>query len=203
MPYVKKGLRLFILCDTSLLILHGVETLKETELRLIAELMKDSHRSDRELARALHISQPTVTRIRRKLEKQGIIKEYTMIPDFSKLGFAIMGSTRFQMNETPVDDSQRACKGMTDKYAGFMGVQGVCEGRNRLLVSFYENYSEYCEALKFLKANPVVNVDNVDTFMVDLRNKALYRVLSMAPIANYLLERLEREKKQKRKEKTE
>jgi DNA-binding Lrp family transcriptional regulator len=32
------------------------------ELRLISELMQNSRRSDRELARALGISQPTVTR---------------------------------------------------------------------------------------------------------------------------------------------
>jgi DNA-binding Lrp family transcriptional regulator len=40
--------------------------------------MKNSRRSDRELALVLGISQPTVTRLRTRLEKEGIIKEYTM-----------------------------------------------------------------------------------------------------------------------------
>jgi Mn-dependent DtxR family transcriptional regulator len=35
--------------------------------------MKDSKRSDRELAKLFHVSQPTVTRIRAKLEKTGYI----------------------------------------------------------------------------------------------------------------------------------
>ena len=59
--------------------------LKRIELRLVAELMKNSRKSDRELAKILGISQPTVTRIRNKLEREGVIREYTAIPDFSKL----------------------------------------------------------------------------------------------------------------------
>src|SRR4030043_2348412 len=64
--------------------------LKEIELRVIAELMKNSRRSDRELAKALHMSQPTVSRTIKRLEKEGIIKEYTMIPDFAKVGEKVL-----------------------------------------------------------------------------------------------------------------
>jgi Trp operon repressor len=39
-----------------------VVSVKEIELRLVAELLKDSHRSDRELAEALGVSQPTIAR---------------------------------------------------------------------------------------------------------------------------------------------
>ncbi|MFZ0965605.1 MAG: Lrp/AsnC family transcriptional regulator, partial [Candidatus Bathyarchaeia archaeon] len=60
--------------------------MKKVELNLISELMKNSRQSDRNLAKVIGVSQPTVTRIRNKLEKEGYIREYTMIPDFSKLG---------------------------------------------------------------------------------------------------------------------
>ena len=65
--------------------------MKDVELRLISELMKNSRRSDRELAKATGVSQPTISRMIKKLEKERIIKEYTMIPDFVKLGYEIMG----------------------------------------------------------------------------------------------------------------
>ena len=42
--------------------------LKDVELRLISELIKDSRRSDRELAKAIGVSQPTVSRVRVRLE---------------------------------------------------------------------------------------------------------------------------------------
>jgi len=64
--------------------------MKDTELKVVVELMKNSRRSDRELVRAIGMSQPTVTRIRTGLEKRGIIKEYTMVPDYVQLGFQLM-----------------------------------------------------------------------------------------------------------------
>ncbi|NWF87116.1 winged helix-turn-helix transcriptional regulator [Candidatus Bathyarchaeota archaeon] len=67
--------------------------MKEVELKLISELMKNSRRSDRDLAKAIGVSQPTVTRVRSRLEKEGYVKEYTMIPDFSRLGYEIPALT--------------------------------------------------------------------------------------------------------------
>jgi DNA-binding Lrp family transcriptional regulator len=47
--------------------------LKGNELKTLFELVKGARRSDRELARALRVSQPTVTRARTKLEKTGFV----------------------------------------------------------------------------------------------------------------------------------
>ncbi len=63
---------------------------KELTKKLLSELLKDSKRSDRELAKVLSVSQPTVTRRRNSLVKEGTIQEFTIIPDFAKLGFEIM-----------------------------------------------------------------------------------------------------------------
>src|SRR4030043_995608 len=81
------------------------QRLKAIEIRLVSELMKNSRRSDRELARILGVSQPTVSRTISRLEKQGIIKEYTMIPDFKKLGYNILGVTVAKLNE-PLSTSE-------------------------------------------------------------------------------------------------
>jgi Lrp/AsnC family transcriptional regulator for asnA, asnC and gidA len=59
---------------------------KDIELKLISELMKNSRRSDRALAKVLKTSQPMVTRTRARLEREGYLREYTVIPDFHKLG---------------------------------------------------------------------------------------------------------------------
>jgi DNA-binding Lrp family transcriptional regulator len=75
--------------------------MKETELRLISELMKNSRRSDRELAKAIGVSQPTVSRTIQRLEKQCVIKEYTMIPDFTKIGYALLTVTLVKHREGP------------------------------------------------------------------------------------------------------
>jgi DNA-binding Lrp family transcriptional regulator len=75
--------------------------MKDVELKLVVELMKNSRRSDRELARTLGVSQPTVTRTRARLEKEGFIKEYTIVPDFSKLGFGIMSVFFMKTKQSP------------------------------------------------------------------------------------------------------
>ena len=51
--------------------------------------MKNSHQSDRAVANRLNVSQPTITRARVELEKE-YVKEYTLIPDFPKIGYEIM-----------------------------------------------------------------------------------------------------------------
>ena len=61
--------------------------------KLLAELLKNSRRSDRQLARVLDSSQPTITRTRQKIEREGIVRSYTFIPDWRKLHGMVKGWT--------------------------------------------------------------------------------------------------------------
>jgi len=63
---------------------------KDLPQKLLRELLKNSKQSDRELAKILKVSQPTITRTRHKLEKSGLIKDYTIVPDFKKMGFQLL-----------------------------------------------------------------------------------------------------------------
>lgn len=63
---------------------------KQKLLDLLYEIMKYSRRSDRELAKTIKVSQPTITRIRKVLEDNGYIREYTVMPALEKLGFEIL-----------------------------------------------------------------------------------------------------------------
>jgi len=45
---------------------------KDLPQKLLRELLKNSKQSDRELAKTLKVSQPTITRLRHKLEKSGM-----------------------------------------------------------------------------------------------------------------------------------
>lgn len=65
---------------------------QEKLLKLLFALIKNSKRSDRDLAKILGFSQPTVTRGRKALEKEAI-KQYTIIPKLPYLGFDIIALT--------------------------------------------------------------------------------------------------------------
>ena len=63
---------------------------KRLMVNLLFELIKNSKRSDRKLARSLSLWPSTITRYRKKLEKDGIILEYTLIPNLQKMGYEIL-----------------------------------------------------------------------------------------------------------------
>lgn len=66
--------------------------MKKIDMKLLSELLKDSKRSDRELAKVLGVSQPTVTRMRTKLVKEGMIRDWIVVPDFVKMGYEIFSN---------------------------------------------------------------------------------------------------------------
>lgn len=167
--------------------------LKDVELRLIAELMKNSRRSDRELARTLKVSQPTVTRIRNKLEKEGFVKEYTMIPDFAKLGYQIMGVSFASLDEPQRNgstaESRKAVVETEQKHphASLTAVRGSGTGKDTMFITFYRNYAAYAEAMQLTKRIPYVSIDSLESFLVDLNDKNNYRILTMAQVARHIL----------------
>ncbi len=61
--------------------------LDEIDEKVLREYIEDSRRSYREIARRLGIAPGTVVTRVRKLEKQGIIKKYTVQLDSEKLGY--------------------------------------------------------------------------------------------------------------------
>ena len=170
--------------------------LKDVELRVLAELMRNSRRSDREIARSVGVSQPTVSRIIGKLERNGAIREYTVIPDFRMLGYTVMAATSLAIHDPYTKEGlmkirEDAVEMERDNPNAFLlAVNGLSQDKNRLFIVFYENYSDYASVMKTVKQVPFVNVDTMDSFLADLNDETNYRVLSMSAIANHLLERL-------------
>jgi hypothetical protein len=70
-----------------------------------------------------------------------------------------------------------------------MIVNGIGNNKNRLFIDFYENYSAYTEVIKTLKGLPFINVESLDSFLVNLKDEANLRVLSTSLIAQHLEER--------------
>jgi DNA-binding Lrp family transcriptional regulator len=167
--------------------------MKEVELRLVSELLKKSRRSDSELAKAIGVSQPTVTRTRVNLEKQGYVVEYTMIPNFLKLGFHIAAFGFVKLRE-PVDPEKivefrkkfmTICKkGIPEVLVADIG-KGM--GYSGVFFSFHENYSSYVEFIDNLKQISLWDTTEFESFLVDLDAKIHYRQLTFSTLANYIL----------------
>jgi DNA-binding Lrp family transcriptional regulator len=165
--------------------------MKNIELRLISELMKNSRRSDRELALAIGVSQPTVSRMIKKLEKEGVIKEYTMIPDFTRLGYQIMGVSFYGRGEpTKKEEREELRKAAAEfesknPHASLMAVNGMGIGKSRMFITFYEDYSAYTSAMDAARGLPHVEGESLESFLVDLNEKN-FRLLSFEQIARHV-----------------
>jgi len=177
---------------------HVKEPLKNVELRLVSELMKNSRRSDRELAKAIGVSQPTVSRLIAKLEKLGVIREYTAIPDFRALGYNIMGITSLEVSQPVTEEKFKEIRKVTleisekDPHPALMAVNGLSQKKNRVFISFYKDYADYMDTMKTAKQMPHVNANNVESFLVDLNDETNYRLLRISAIARSLRARLEK-----------
>ncbi len=69
--------------------------LKGRKLDVFLELLRNSGASDREIAKKVSASQPTVTRIRNRLFNEGFIEKYSLQPGVEKLGLKFMVLTFF------------------------------------------------------------------------------------------------------------
>jgi len=170
-----------------------VKRAREMELMILSELMKDSRRSDRELAKQLKMSQPTVSRIRNKLEKAGYIEEYTLIPNFTKLGYNLMALTFIARAKEYAKQDVSTLFREAQKWAiktGFdtvMALRGMGLGYDAVILSFHESYTAFQERIKEIKQFPYIDVERIASFLVDLNDKVQYRPLTFATLADHLL----------------
>jgi DNA-binding Lrp family transcriptional regulator len=166
--------------------------MKEIELKLVSELMKNSRRSDRELSRVLRISQPTVTRVRRRLEKEGVIREYTMIPDFRKVGYHLLGLTFIKLKRTIAPEEvdaarKRAEQALTKSRFGIVMLErGLGLGYDGVIVAYYKDYSDYADHKKVLAAFPFLEISDMQAFLISLDDKVRYRPLTLKSLATLL-----------------
>jgi DNA-binding Lrp family transcriptional regulator len=139
-------------------------------LRLVSEMLKNSKKSDRELASILGVSQPTVSRTRARIEKE-YIKTYTIIPDFEKLGYQIMAIIFAKTKSQPkvAEDISRKSKDWLTKYPNVIfGASGEGFGKDMVLVSFHKNYSAYIEFMRSLAKDWANYLDDFESFLVSI-----------------------------------
>jgi DNA-binding Lrp family transcriptional regulator len=148
--------------------------MKELARKLLSELLKNSRRSDRELAKAIGTSQPTTTRLRNKLEKEGYIKEYTILPNFNKIGYTIMAMNFIKLDPKVTD---REIEGFRHAHPDTMGKdpfgivlihRGIGLGYDSVIVSFHQNYASYETFRKHVKHTMGASITEMNTFLISL-----------------------------------
>lgn len=175
--------------------------MREIELKLISELMKNSRRSDRDLGRAVGVSQPTVTRIRQRLERDGVIKEYTMIPDFTKLGYNLLSVivSRVKPGSSPeiVQEARAAARRRVEKelLETIMLERVPSMGAATICVSFHKDYSSFLDFMKMSGEHDFIDMETLTSYLVNLKSQYRYRPLTLSTLAKHVLTMRDENKK--------
>lgn len=141
---------------------------KKITQKLLIELLRNSKESDRKLAKKLGVSQPTITRTRAKLEREGYIKHYTFIPDLKKMGLNILAFTFVKMDPTVLTEK------MIDnvrKYAaaspnGIFASIGEGLGMTGVIIGVHKDYRDYIKKLNTFRNDWGKYLDDIQSFVM-------------------------------------
>ena len=154
--------------------LIDLKELKPIDYKLLFELMKNSHRSDRQLAKALGVSQTTVTRRRAMLE-ENFIEGYTVIPKFGQIGFEIAAFTflKSKLKQKTGEEKDEALKKLKEWYMKQPNVVLALDGRgmgwDAVCVSLHESYSDFAEFIRAHDSELSDWIIESQTFHADLK----------------------------------
>jgi alpha-acetolactate decarboxylase len=121
------------------------------------------------------------------------------VPDFGKLGFQIMSVTFTKLKEhISEDDIEKRRKVIHEKQnenpdAYILGMGGMGLGADRVIITYHEDYSSYAKFIEKIKSNPLIKVEEVKSFLVNLATGSHYSGLTLSEVANYLVRNKEKE----------
>jgi len=155
--------------------------MKKRSMNLLLELLKDSKRSDRETAKVLGVSQPTITRMRQRLVKEGAIKEFTVIPDFVRMGYEIMAISFFKSKRTK-ETEERATKVTMARPNIIFASEGEGMGKNGVIISLHKNYTDFSKFLRDLRLEGGDDLQDYNTMLISLEGR-IVKPLSLKYLA--------------------
>jgi DNA-binding Lrp family transcriptional regulator len=151
--------------------------IKKRMLKLLFELMKNAKRSDREIAKIIGVSQPTITRMRQRLEKTTIV-DYTVIPDWKEIGFEIMAITLVKTTRLP-EVTEKTKNWVLNNPNVVFATGGEGMGMDYSLLSFHKNYSDYSNFQDNLKKELADNLQDIQSFLIATGEKKTLKPLSL------------------------
>ena len=147
-------------------------TMKKRMMHLLLEYLKSSKRSDRELAKVVGVSQPTITRMRQRLVKEGAIREFTVIPDFVKMGYEIMAISCLKTKKMMSTELEEKAERHWKKYPNVILVsRGEGMGKNGVLISLHKSYTDYSNFVTENLREWGDDIQEYDSMLIDLKGR--------------------------------
>lgn len=140
---------------------------RENLEKLLFAMIKNSKRSDRDLAKNLRISQPTITRLRKALEKEAIL-QYTLIPRAAYLGFDIVAFTFTRTKDYIQPFWESKSKWLQSKPNVMYATTGQGMDADAIIVTVHKDYADFTRFYHELRTACGEYSEEFKTFIISL-----------------------------------
>jgi DNA-binding Lrp family transcriptional regulator len=145
--------------------------LDEIDRKLLGELLKDSKRSQRELAKAIGVSTATVINHIGRLESAGVVKDYTVMVDWERLGYELTVIIEITVARGKLIEVQKSIS----KLPYVCAVYDITGEIDSIAIAKFKNRQELSEFPKALLSMP--DIERTNTHVVLNTVKEDFRML--------------------------
>ncbi len=147
---------------------------KDKLFDLLYELMKNSKRSDRELAKVVDVSQPTITRLRKGLEQINLIREYTVLPALDKLGFEVLAFNYVEAGAVQHGGAKTSLSWVAENSKILFASSGEgLSGKTLMMISIHKDFSSFTEFSRELRSVLGPKAVSMESFLVSLKTDVI------------------------------
>jgi DNA-binding Lrp family transcriptional regulator len=146
--------------------------LDDIDRKLLRELLKDSSRSQRELAKSIGVSTATVINHIGRLESGGVVKNHTVQLDHERLGYELTVITEITVSKGKLLEVEEEIS----KIPHVCAVYDVTGLTDAMVIAKFKSRSNLSDFTKKLLAMP--NVERTNTHMVLTTIKEDFRMLN-------------------------
>lgn len=158
---------------------------EEVKRRVLFELIKCSRRSDKELSKIVGCTRATVYRRRKELEEDGLIKEYTVIPNLAKMGYEICAFIFLNWREHPSEDELAVGRKWLASLPNVLFCSAGEGLATNIIVSLHRNFADFSSFIDFLRRASQPKLDSLQFFIVPLtRNSSIYKDFSFRSLTH-------------------
>ncbi len=150
---------------------------QENLVKLLFALIKNSKRSDRELTKSLGISQPTITRLRKVLEKDAI-DQYTIIPNLSYLGFDIIAMTFARSKQLVQPLWEKGGKWAQEQPNVMFLSTGQGMDADAVMVTVHKDYADFVKFYHIFRRDWGDSLQDFKTFLISAKGSVQLKQFS-------------------------
>jgi DNA-binding Lrp family transcriptional regulator len=142
-----------------------VFALDDIDRKLLKEILKDSKRSFRELAKAIGVSAATVINHVQRLESGGVIKDYSVRLDHERLGYELTVVTEIIVSKGKLLETDAEIA----KIPNVCAVYDITGETDAMVVAKFKSRSDLSEFTKKLLSMPYVERTNTHVVLTTVK----------------------------------